>query len=196
MNKVKHLVWVDLEMTGLDINRDIILEIAVIITDEQLNIVAHGPDLILSANLESGGDQKAARGERVEPCGRLDFANMDPVVLEMHTKSGLLDKVAKSQITLAQAQEQVLDFIKQYGESKTMPLCGNSIWQDKLFLIKYMPNLIDYLHYRVIDVSTIKELVKNWYEAQEFTKNKAHRALLDIQESINELKYYQKHYFK
>lgn len=200
MNKSKHLVWLDLEMTGLDVNRDVILEIAVIITDEQLNIVAHGPDLILSVRSERedvvGQGLRAARGERVEPCGHLDLASMDPFVYDMHAKSGLLAKVAKSQITLDQAQEQVLDFIKQYGEPKTMPLCGNSIWQDKLFLIKYMPKLINYLHYRVIDVSTVKELVKGWYSALEFKKNKAHRALLDIEESINELKHYREKYFK
>lgn len=177
MNKSKRLVWLDLEMTGLDVNRDVILEVAVIITDEQLNIVAQGPDLILSMT-------------------NLDLASMDPFVYDMHAKSGLLAKVAKSQITLDQAQEQVLDFIKQYGEPKTMPLCGNSIWQDKLFLIKYMPKLINYLHYRVIDVSTVKELVKGWYSALEFKKNKAHRALLDIEESINELKHYREKYFK
>jgi oligoribonuclease len=176
MNKSKHLVWIDLEMSGLDISQDIILEVAVIITDEQLKIVAYGPDLILSAP-------------------NLDLANINPIVHDMHTKSGLLDKIAKSQVSLEHAQDQILNFIKFYGAPKTMPLCGNSIWQDKLFLIKYMPKLIDYLHYRVIDVSTVKELVKNWYGVGEFKKTKTHRALSDIEESINELKYYREHYF-
>lgn len=174
MHKSKHLVWIDLEMTGLESNQDQILEIAVIITDEQLNIVAQGPDLILSVPV---------------------LANMSELVRKMHTQSGLLVKVAQSQITLMQAQAQVLEFIKPYGEPKTMPLCGNSIWQDKFFLIKYMPDLINYLHYRVIDVSTVKELVKSWYGVPEFKKTKAHRALSDIEESINELKYYRAHYF-
>ena len=176
MSKAKHLVWIDLEMTGLEINEDLILEIAVMITDEQLNIIAYGPDLILGASAH-------------------DFANMHQTVLEMHTKSGLIHQALKSQITLAQAQDQILAFILPYGEPGSMPLCGNSICQDKLFLIKYMPKLINYLHYRVIDVSTVKELIQNWYQVPEFKKNKTHRALADIEESICELKYYREHYF-
>lgn len=177
MSVTKNLVWIDLEMTGLDHQRDLILEIAVLITDFDLNVVATGPELVMHASPE-----------------KLD--SMHELVRDMHIKSGLIDKVLASQITQAQAQEQILAFISQYGAPGTMPLCGNSIWQDKLFLITHMPKLISFLHYRIIDVSTIKELVTSWYGVPEFKKHKTHRALLDIQESIGELKYYREHYFK
>jgi oligoribonuclease len=176
MSTAKHLVWIDLEMTGLDHQHDLILEIAVLITDFELNIVAMGPEIVIHA-----------------PSSKLD--NMHELVRNMHIKSGLIDKVINSQVTQVQAQDQVLAFISQYGAPGTMPLCGNSIWQDKLFLITHMPKLIYFLHYRIIDVSTIKELVTGWYGVPEFKKHKTHRALLDIQESISELKYYRKHYF-
>lgn len=176
MSDYKYLAWIDLEMTGLDSNQDQILEIAAIVTDVQLNVVAYGPDLIIHV-----------------PKTALEC--MSQFVLDMHTSSGLVEKVLKSQVTLAHAQQQVLAFFAQYSEPGVMPLCGNSIWQDKLFLIKHMPKLVEFLHYRIIDVSTVKELVKNWYGVPEFKKTKAHRALSDIEESIKELKYYREHYF-
>jgi oligoribonuclease len=176
MNRSKYLVWVDLEMTGLDHNHDLILEVAVLVTDAKLNIVAQGPEFVLHASPAK-------------------IASMTSVVHQMHTESGLIPKVLASQVTVQDAEAQILTFLKKYGEPRTMPLCGNSIWQDKLFLIKYMPKLVDFLHYRIIDVSTIKELVKNWYSDEEFKKAKKHRALEDIYESIQELLYYQQKYF-
>ena len=177
MDKSKHLVWIDLEMTGLDAQKDRILEIAVLVTDANLKVVAEGPDLIIrqtSAVLEQ----------------------MLPVVHQMHLSSRLLDLVLNSSISLAQAEQQVLNFLAPYGAAGTMPLCGNSIWQDKLFLIHHMPALNHFLHYRIIDVSTIKELVTRWYGVPEFKKTKQHRALSDIHESIAELSFYRDKYFK
>ena len=176
MNKSKHLAWLDLEMTGLNSFQDTILEIAAIVTDSDLNIVAHGPNLIIKHS-------------------QAVIDNMDQFVFDMHQKSGLLDAVLASHLCLAQAETQVLEFFKQYGDAGTMPLCGNSIWQDKLFLINHMPNLVNFFHYRLIDVSTIKELVARWYGAPEFKKANGHRALQDIEESINELKFYRQNYF-
>lgn len=177
MDKSKHLVWVDLEMTGLDASRDHILEIAVLVTDANLQVVAEGPDIIIH-----------------QPSPILE--RMVPAVRHMHQSSGLLDLVCSSLISLEQAQKQVLDFLTPYGAPNTMPLCGNSIWQDKLFLIKYMPDLNNFLHYRIIDVSTIKELVTRWYGVPEFKKAKKHRALSDIHESIAELRFYRQKYFR
>lgn len=177
MNKSKHLVWVDLEMTGLDARQDHILEIAVLVTDDNLQIVAEGPDLIIN-----------------QPSHLLD--RMVPLVYDMHLSSGLLKLVSSSTVSLQQAEKQVLDFLAPYGAPQTMPLCGNSIWQDKLFLINHMPTLNSFFHYRIIDVSTIKELVTRWHEVAEFKKTKKHRALSDIYESIAELKFYRKTYFK
>ena len=176
MDKSKHLGWIDLEMTGLDANRDLILEIAALVTDTELNLVATGPDLIIH--------QSSTALDR-----------MIPVVREMHQASGLTAAVLASSITLAQAEQQVLAFFTKYAVPGTMPLCGNSIWQDKIFLINYMPNLINFFHYRTIDVSTIKELVCRWYGVAEFKKVKQHRALSDIKESVAELKFYKENYF-
>ncbi|MBJ7398354.1 MAG: oligoribonuclease [Actinobacteria bacterium] len=175
------LVWMDLEMTGLDPATEVIVEIATLITDDELNIIAEGPDLVIS-----------------QPEALL--AAMDPFVVEMHTTSGLLTAIRASTVTLEQAGLQTLEFIKQHiPEPRTIPLCGNSIGTDRRFLAKYFPDIENHLHYRSVDVSTIKELVKRWYPGLEIarpTKSGAHRALDDVRESIRELKFYRENVFK
>ena len=175
------LVWMDLEMTGLDPAKDVIVEIATIVTDDQLEIVAEGPDLVVH-----------------QPDDAL--ANMDPVVVEMHTSSGLLEAIKASTITLEEAGAATLEFIKTHvPEPRTIPLCGNSIGTDRRFLAVYLPEIEDHLHYRSVDVSTIKELTRRWYPgALEATPRKAtaHRALDDIRESIEELRWYRTNVFK
>ncbi|GBL20016.1 oligoribonuclease [Acidimicrobiaceae bacterium] len=175
------LVWMDLEMTGLDPATEVIVEIATLITDDELNVIAEGPDLVIS------------QPETV-------LTAMDPFVVEMHTSSGLLAAIRESTITLDQAGAQTFEFIKKHiPEPRTIPLCGNSIGTDRRFLAKYLPEIENYLHYRSVDVSTIKELVKRWYPGLEIsrpTKTGAHRALDDVQESIRELKFYRENVFK
>ena len=139
------LVWMDLEMTGLDPKRDAIVEIATLITDDELETIAEGPDLVIAA-----------------PPGTLDA--MDDVVRQMHARSGLLEAIATSTVTLEQAATDTLAFVREHvPEAKKVPLCGNSIGTDRRFLAAYMPEIEDYLHYRSIDVSTIKELARRWY---------------------------------
>ena len=135
----------DLEMTGLTPEKDVIVEIATIVTDDQLNVIAEGPDLVIHQTDEV-------------------LAVMDKFVVDMHTKSGLLTMIRESTITLEQAGQQTLDFIKAHvPEARTVPLCGNSIGTDRRFLARYLPDIENHLHYRSVDVSTIKELVKRWY---------------------------------
>ena len=171
----------DLEMTGLDPATEVIVEIATLITDDELNVIAEGPDLVIS------------QPEAV-------LVAMDPFVVEMHTSSGLLTAIRESTITLDQAGAQTLEFIKKHiSEPRSIPLCGNSIGTDRRFLARYLPEIENYLHYRSVDVSTIKELVKRWYPGLEITrptKAGAHRALDDVQESIRELKFYRENVFK
>ncbi len=171
----------DLEMTGLDPATEVIVEIATLITDDELNVIAEGPDLVIHQPEAS-------------------LAAMDPFVVEMHTTSGLLTLIRKSTITLEQAGAQTLEFIKQHvSEPRSIPLCGNSIGTDRRFLSRYLPEIENYLHYRSVDVSTIKELVKRWYPGLEInrpTKAGAHRALDDVKESIRELKFYRENVFK
>jgi oligoribonuclease len=175
------LVWMDLEMTGLDPAKDVIVEIATIVTDDQLEIVAEGPDLVVH-----------------QPDDAL--AGMEQVVVDMHTSSGLLEAIKASTITLEEAGAATLEFIKAHvPEPRTIPLCGNSIGTDRRFLAVYLPEIEDHLHYRSVDVSTIKELTRRWYPgALEATPRKAtaHRALDDIRESIQELRWYREHVFK
>lgn len=170
----------DLEMTGLEPARHVIVEIATLVTDDDLNIVAEGPDLVIHQDEEA-------------------LAQMDPIVVEMHTRSGLLDSIRSSTISLADAGAQTLEFIKAHvNEARRVPLCGNSIGMDRRFLAAYLPEIEEYLHYRSVDVSTIKELVKRWYPGLNSSrprKEGAHRALDDILESIVELKYYREHVF-
>ncbi len=174
----KHLVWVDCEMTGLDPTHDALLEIATIITDYDLEIVARGPVLAIK--------QSDAR-----------LAAMDAWNRRTHKKSGLIDRVREEGIAVAEAERQTLAFVKKYCYARTAPLCGNSIGQDKRFLAKYMPDLHEFLHYKVVDVSTIKVLANEWYggKYEAPKKKELHRALDDIEESIAELAYYREHVF-
>ncbi len=173
-----HLVWLDLEMTGLDPNKYTIIEIATIITDSHLNVLEEGPEIAI------WHDQKTLN--RIEKWS-----------LGTHTRSGLLDRVKASTTTLEDAQKQTLDFVKMYCEKQKSPLCGNSIGHDRRFLERYMPQLFDFLHYRNIDVSTVKELIKRWYVngPKAPAKDGKHLALTDIRESIAELKFYRDNYF-
>lgn len=170
----------DLEMTGLEPARHVIVEIATLITDDELNIVAEGPDLVIHQ------DDAA-------------LAEMDPVVVEMHTRSGLLDSIRSSTMSLADAGAQTLEFIKAHvTEARRVPLCGNSIGMDRRFLAAYLPEIEEYLHYRSVDVSTVKELVKRWYPSLNNTrarKTGSHRAMDDVLESISEMKFYREHVF-
>ncbi len=169
------LVWMDLEMTGLDHTSDVIVEIATLVTDDDLEIIAEGPDLVVY------------QPEEV-------LARMDPFVVEMHTKSGLLQLIKDSTISLEQAGAATLAFVKEHApESRTVPLCGNSIGTDRRFLATYLPEIEEYLHYRSVDVSSLKELVRRWYPdvlAQRGWKQGSHRALDDIRESVSELRLY------
>ena len=174
------LVWMDLEMTGLDHTSDVIVEIATIITDDELQIVAEGPDLVIHQPDEV-------------------LARMDPFVVEMHTKSGLLEQIKASDVSLAAAGDATLAFIREHvPEPATVPLCGNSIGTDRRFLAAYLPDIENHLHYRSIDVSSVKELVKRWYptiDADRPRGHGSHRALDDIRESIKEMQYYRERVF-
>src|ERR1700722_5119160 len=165
----------DLEMTGLEPERHVIVEIATLLTDDPLNIVAEGSDLVIHATPEQ-------------------LAEMGDYVTAMHTKSGLLPAIIASTITVEDAQRQTLEFLKSHiGEARSIPLCGNSIGTDRRFLQEYMPELEAFFHYRNVDVSTIKELARRWYPSSlggQPEKDSAHRALDDIKESINELVHY------
>lgn len=175
------LVWLDLEMTGLEPDRHAIVEIATLVTDDDLEIVAEGPDLVV----HQPPDVMAA---------------MDDFVRAMHTKSGLLPKIEASTISLADAGAQTLAFIKEHvAEPRTVPLCGNSIGTDRRFLAKYLPEIEDFLHYRSIDVSTVKELTRRWYPEtlrKRPEKEGRHRALDDVKESVDELRFYRDTVFK
>src|SRR5262245_56653103 len=169
------LVWMDLEMTGLDHTADVIVEIATLVTDDELEVVAEGPDIVVH------------HPEDV-------LMRMDPFVVDMHTRSGLLDQIHASTATLEEAGRLTLAFIKEHvSEPRTVPLCGNSIGTDRRFLAAYLPDIEEYLHYRSVDVSSIKELVRRWYPdvlAQRGWKAGTHRALDDIRESLAELRMY------
>ena len=169
------LVWMDLEMTGLDHTSDVIVEIATLVTDDELEIVAEGPDLVVH-----------------QPDDVL--AKMDPFVVDMHTKSGLLDQIKASTISLEEAGAETLAFIREHvPEARSVPLCGNSIGTDRRFLAAYLPEIEEFLHYRSVDVSSIKELVRRWYPivlSERGWKQGAHRALDDIRESVSELRLY------
>lgn len=169
------LVWIDCEMTGLDLKSDVLIEIAVLVTDADLNILGDGLDVVIHADDEA-------------------LSSMVDVVKQMHARSGLTEEVRRSTVDLATAEEMVLDYIRGHvKQAKTAPLAGNSIATDRGFIARDMPKLDDYLHYRMIDVSSIKELCRRWYPRIYFgqpEKGLAHRALADIHESIRELKYY------
>jgi len=173
------LAWIDLEMTGLEVSRHVIVEIASIVTDDDLTIVAEGPDLVIH-----------------HPPATL--ARMDDTVRRMHTKSGLLPAIEASEVTLEGAGNLTLVFLREHLEEGTAPLCGNSIGTDRRFLDAQLPAVDRYLHYRSVDVSTVKELTRRWYPdlfAQVPPKRETHRALDDIKESIEELRWYRAHVF-
>ena len=169
------LVWADCEMTGLDLRYDALIEIAVLVTDSELRVLDDGVDIVITASDEL-----------------LD--GMQPVVRDMHASSGLTDEVRASTTTVADAEQRVLDYLRKHvPDARTVPLCGNSIATDRAFLARDMPELDAFLHYRMIDVSSIKELCRRWYPRVYFSqpqKGLAHRALADIKESIRELRYY------
>jgi oligoribonuclease len=175
------LAWMDLEMTGLDAVNDHIVEIATLITDDDLEIVAEGPDLVIH------------QPEEV-------LASMDPVVTRMHTANGLLYAIRASQTTLAEAGDATLAFLREHvAEPGSVPLCGNSIGMDRRFLSVHLPDVENFLHYRSIDVSTIKELARRWYPGEMGGLAKgasAHRAMDDIKESVAELRYWRTHVFR
>jgi len=170
-------VWIDCEMTGLDPERHVLLEIATVITDARMKVIATGPTLTIRPT--------AAEMKRMDPWPR-----------RTHKKSGLLDRVDAEGIPLAQAERETLRFIQRHCYARTAPLCGNSVWQDRRFLARYMPAIERYLHYRIVDVSSIKVALKAWYPGAVNPPEKAgsHRALDDILESIEELRYYKQHF--
>jgi len=174
------LVWIDCEMTGLELQRDALIEVAALVTDSDLNVLGEGVDVVIHVDDE-----------------QLD--GMVDVVREMHARSGLTDAVRASTVSLAEAEERVLEYItKHVPEPKSAPLCGNSIATDRGFLARYMPTLDNHLHYRMVDVSSIKELTRRWYPRVYFgqpAKGLSHRALADIKESIRELAYYRRTVF-
>ena len=173
-----NMVWMDLEMTGLDPDLEVIIEIASLVTDYDLNILAEGPCLAIHQNDEI-------------------LARMDAWNQKHHNASGLVERVRKSKITNDEASRQTLEFIKQYCPENTAPLCGNSISQDRKFLCKYMNELHNYLHYSSVDVTSIKELVRRWYPngPKLPRKSDSHMALTDVRESLSELIFYRKEYF-
>lgn len=173
-----NLIWLDLEMTGLEPETDVILEIATIVTDSQLNILAEGPVFAIKQSAEV-------------------LENMSAWCIEHHGKSGLTQRCLSSDTDLATAEQATLEFVRQYVPQGKSPMCGNSIGQDRRFLVKYMPNFERYFHYRNLDVSTVKELARRWKPEvlNKVVKTGAHLALDDIRESIAELKVYKEHFF-
>jgi oligoribonuclease len=169
------LVWIDCEMTGLDIGSDVLIEIAALVTDSELRVLGDGVDVVIHTDESK-------------------LAGMEPVVKEMHERSGLTEAVRASTVTVAEAERTVLGYVRKFvPEPRSAPLAGNSIATDRMFLAKAMPELDDYLHYRMVDVSSIKELCRRWYPRIYYAKPEkglAHRALADIEESLRELRYY------
>ena len=179
MKDKSNLIWIDLEMTGLDTQRDYIIEIASIVTDKNLNILAEGPNLAIHQPDEV-------------------MNNMDDWNTKQHGRSGLIDKVKKSTINETKAEAETVKFLEQYIFKGQSPLCGNTICQDRRFLARCMPELEEFCHYRNLDVSSIRELGKRWYfeDIDNFQKSSNHRALDDIRDSIDELRDYRKTIFK
>ena len=174
-----HLIWIDLEMSGLNPEIDRVLEVALVVTDSNLNTVAEAPVLVVR-----------------QPDAVLDA--MDDWNKSTHAKSGLIDKVKASNLSETDVEAQMMAFLSQHVPAKVSPMCGNSICQDRRFLARYMPQLEAYFHYRNLDVSTLKELMKRWKPelAAGLTKHGRHEALADIYESIEEMKYYREHFLK
>lgn len=177
MAKESRWIWCDLEMTGLDTSKNHIIEIATIITDDQLNVIAEGPQLVIHQSEER-------------------LKDLDPWIIKHHGASGLLESVRNSQVSELEAMQATLAFIKAHVKENQAPLCGNSIGTDRAFLSAHMPEIETYCHYRNIDVSSIKLLYEAWYpERERFSKSNQHRALDDIKESIAELSYYRREMF-
>lgn len=176
---IENLIWIDLEMTGLNVEQDRIIEIATIVTDSQLNVVAEGP--VFAIHQQDSLLQQ-----------------MDDWNVKHHTRSGLVSRVKASNIVEAEAEAATLAFLQQYVPAGQSPMCGNSVWQDRRFLSRYMPTLERYFHYRLIDVSTLKELARRWMPRTYggFQKESQHLALADVRESIEELKYYRSHFLR
>lgn len=172
-----NLIWIDLEMTGLDTDGDCILEIATIVTDSSLNEIATGPELAINQ------DESL-------------LAAMDGWNTTHHSNSGLLARVRASEVNEAEAERQTLEFLQKHVVVGSSPMCGNSICQDRRFLHRWMPQLERYFHYRHIDVSTLKELYRRWSVDSPWNKDSAHRSLSDIRDSIDELKYYREHFLR
>ena len=174
-----YLIWIDMEMSGLVPDSDRILEVALVVTDSQLNTVAEAPVLVVHQSTEV-----------------LD--GMDKWNTSTHGKSGLIDKVKASKLDDAAVEAQLIEFLKEYIPAKKSPMCGNSICQDRRFMANYMPRLEDYFHYRNLDVSTLKELAKRWAPKVYggFKKENSHTALADVYESIGELKYYRANFLR
>ena len=173
------LVWLDLEMTGLDPKKCTILEIGCVITDNELEVLEEGPSIAIHHSEKT-------------------LSGMEAWSRYHHKKSGLTESCRESKTGLKKAEDLALGFIQKYCKKKSAPLCGNTIWQDRRFLVKYMPTLEQYLHYRTIDVSSVKELVSRWYpddHAMPREKNSTHRVMDDIRESIDELRHYRKKVF-
>ena len=171
------MVWIDLEMTGLDLSRESIIEIATVVTDSDLNVLATGPNLAITVpeDLIEGMDEWNTRH---------------------HHRSGLVDRIRKEGVGVDEAEQATLAFLREWVDENTAPLCGNSVWNDRQFLAKEMPELLGFLHYRMVDVSTVKELSRRWYgDVPRFPKKGAHLALDDILESIEELQYFREHVF-
>jgi oligoribonuclease len=177
-SNANNLIWIDLEMTGLDPEKERIIEMATIVTDSQLNVVAEGPVLAIHQSDEL-------------------LNAMDKWNTKQHNSSGLVKRVKESTITEAEAEAEMLAFLKQHVPAGKSPMCGNSVYQDRRFLYRYMPELERYFHYRLLDVSTLKELALRWAPRvySGLQKESKHLALSDIRDSIDELKYYRQHFF-
>ena len=176
MQSTDNLIWLDLEMTGLDVEECRIIEIAAIITDKNLNIIAEAEPIAIYQSDEI-------------------MANMNEWCIKTHAETGLTKRVKESKISLEQAEQKIMEFIVNYVPYQSSPLCGNSIWQDRRFLSKYMPKIDDYCHYRVLDVTSIKLLNDYWGGKESYHKQNTHKALDDIRESIGELKFYKEKIF-
>jgi oligoribonuclease len=179
IDKTSTLIWIDMEMTGLEPDSDRIIEVATLITDADLNILAEGPVLAIHQQ------------DTV-------LAGMDEWNQRTHGDSGLVARVRASKVNEDSAEQQTLDFLRQYAEPGSSPMCGNSVHQDRRFMVNYMPLLEAFFHYRNLDVSTVKELARRWRPelSAGLTKQSSHQALDDIRDSVNELRYYREHFFR
>lgn len=179
IDKQQTLIWIDMEMTGLDPGQDRIIEVATLITDGDLNVLAEGPVLAVHQSDEV-------------------LAGMDEWNQRTHGESGLVERVRQSKLNEADVEAQTIAFLQRYAERGSSPMCGNSVHQDRRFMVKYMSSLADFFHYRNLDVSTVKELAKRWRPdvASGYKKQSSHQAMDDIRDSVDELKHYREHFFK